>query len=218
VLSLLVIAIAVSLDSFGIGVAYGVRRIRVPLRSLIMITLCTALTLLLAMVAGEAVVAVLSPGLTEALGGIMLIGIGGFAVLNQLRSQQRSAPSPDRSEPKEPSPQTSLPQQYLHKIEAIPEILRSPAAADFDHSKSISLDEALILGLAVSLDSFVAGIGIRLLGYSPWSIILTMALMSSAFIYLGIRAGIWLSGHRWTKQLPYFPGTLLIIIGLERLI
>ncbi|WP_169612903.1 sporulation membrane protein YtaF [Nodosilinea sp. P-1105] len=215
--SLLPLAVAVSLDSFGVGVAYGVRRIHVPFWSLAMITLCTALTLLLSVFTGEVIVTLISPEAPEALGGGLLVGIGLLAVLNQIKSQM-----PPREKPYAPdlSPQAdqgSPDHSDFNPLKIIPRILASPDAADFDQSHTISLHEAFFLGLAVSLDSFVAGIGIRLLGYSPWLIILTMALMSSAFIYVGIRLGMMIAGHRWFRQLPYFPGTLLIVIGLHRL-
>lgn len=215
--SLLTLAIAVSLDSFGVGVAYGVRRIRVPLRSLTMITGCTALTLVLSVFTGEVISALVSPEITQALGGALLVGIGSLAVFNQVKAQLSGPNHPDdpdfnlegdRSQGRSSQPQG---------LGIIPKILDSPVAADFDRSQTISLNEAFFLGLAVSLDSFVAGIGIRLLGYSPWLIIATMALMSSAFIYLGIHIGMLIAGRRWFRQLPYFPGTLLIVIGLHRL-
>ena len=216
--SLLTIAIAVSLDSFGVGVAYGVRRIRVPLTSLAIITACTALTLVLAVFAGEAIAVALSPELTQTLGGVLLVGIGVGAVLNQLKTQLKAPAKSRGSEPlsyRNPDDQAPAASGgNLFKI--VPAILEQPDAADFDRSKSISANEACFLGLAVSLDSFVAGIGIRLMGYSPWVIILTMATMSSVFIYAGIRTGILIAGRQWFKQLPYFPGTLLIVIGLHR--
>ncbi|WP_416675847.1 sporulation membrane protein YtaF [Egbenema bharatensis] len=217
VFSLLILAIAVSLDSFGIGVAYGVRRISVPVGSLIVITVCTMLTLLLAVGTGGAVVAVISPELTEAIGGFLLMGIGVFAILNQLKAEffdRSQASKPDRAL------ESSRNRRQSHRfpIKSISAILRNPVAADFDRSSSISVDEAFVLGVAVSLDSFIAGMGIRLLGYSPWLIIIILSLMSSGLIYFGIRLGIAISEHRWTKQLPYFPGTLLIIIGVHRLI
>ncbi|TVQ07783.1 MAG: sporulation membrane protein YtaF [Leptolyngbya sp. DLM2.Bin27] len=216
--SLLTIAIAVSLDSFGVGVAYGVRNIRVPASSLAIITLCTAITLVLSVFTGEIITAALSPELTQTLGGVLLVGIGLIAILNQLRSQLRSAqatygldqpPASPSVQPEDsPSPRLGL--------QTVTKILQRPESANFDSSQSISPQGALLLGLAVSLDSFVAGIGIRLMGYSPWMIILTMAAMSSAFIYAGIRTGILIAGRQWFKQLPYFPGTLLIVIGLHR--
>ncbi|MDG2990627.1 sporulation membrane protein YtaF [Candidatus Synechococcus calcipolaris G9] len=224
-LTLLPIAIAVSLDSFGVGVTYGARRLRVPLSSLAIITLCTGTTLIFSVWVGEIIVALLSPRLTEVIGGIMLIGIGVFAVLNHVKSQlNRSSRSRSfdlemleesvKSDTAGDSPESESEHESLS---VIPEILNDPMAADFDHSNSISLSEAVFLGLALSMDSFVAGISIRLLGYSPWLIILTIAMMSSIFLFLGIQTGILIAGHRWFRQLPYFPSTMLIVIGLHKL-
>jgi len=216
--SLLTIAIAVSLDSFGVGVAYGVRNIRVPASSLAIITLCTAITLVLSVFTGEIITAALSPELTQTLGGILLVGIGLIAILNQLRSQLRSSPNAYSLDEPAPGPSVQRADRPPHSrgLQTITRILQRPKSANFDDPKSISSQGALLVGLAVSLDSFVAGIGIRLMGYSPWGIILTLATMSSAFIYVGIRTGILIAGRQWFKQLPYFPGTLLIVIGLHR--
>ncbi|WOD38220.1 sporulation membrane protein YtaF [Nodosilinea sp. E11] len=218
--SLLTIAIAVSLDSFGVGVAYGVRHIRVPVSSLAIITFCTAVTLGLSVFASEIISAALSPELTQTLGGVLLVGIGLVAILNQLRSQMRSSqtahglkePAPDPLVQAEDSPTSR------HGFQTIAKRLQRPNAVNVDRAKSISSQGALLLGLAVSLDSFVAGIGIRLMGYSPWLIIFTLATMSSAFIYLGIRTGLLIADRQWFRQLPYFPGTMLIVIGLHRVL
>ena len=43
---LILLAIGVSLDSFGVGVAYGVNKIRVPRLSLLIIMLCSGLVVL----------------------------------------------------------------------------------------------------------------------------------------------------------------------------
>ncbi len=216
--SLLTIAIAVSLDSFGVGVGYGVRNIRVPVSSLAIITLCTAITLVLSVFTGEIITAALSPELTQTLGGVLLVGIGLIAILNQIRAQMRASQNAyglDELALDPPGQHQDSP-PHSRSLQAIAKILQRPESANLDGPTSISSQGALLVGLAVSLDSFVAGIGIRLMGYSPWGIILTMATMSSVFIYAGIRTGMLIAGRQWFKQLPYFPGTLLIVIGLHR--
>ncbi|MDG2990647.1 sporulation membrane protein YtaF [Candidatus Synechococcus calcipolaris G9] len=215
-LSLLPIAIALSLDSFGVGVTYGARRLRVPLGSLGIITLCTGLSLVIAVLIGDLLVALLSKELTESIGGFLLVAIGLYAVINHFKSQlQRSSKPLDYHANPTDRPGYHPPEH--ENLGVIPEILQDPMAADFDHSNSISLQEAFFLGLALSIDSFVAGVSIRLLGYSPWLIIFTIAMMSSIFLYIGIQTGIMIAGHRWLKQLPYFPSTMLIVIGLHKI-
>lgn len=215
-LSLLPIAIALSLDSFGVGVTYGARRLKVPLGSLGIITLCTGLSLVVAVLIGDLLVALLSKELTESIGGFLLVAIGLYAVINHFKSQLQRSPKP-LDYHANPIERPDYHQPDHENLGVIPDILQDPMAADFDHSNSISLQEAFFLGLALSIDSFVAGVSIRLLGYSPWLIIFTIAMMSSIFLYIGIQIGILIAGHRWLKQLPYFPSTMLIVIGLHKI-
>ncbi len=62
-------------------------------------------------------------------------------------------------------------------------------SADFDQSGTITGIEALMLGFALSLDSFGAGIGAAMLGFSPIYLAITVAIMSSLFVLLGIKSG-----------------------------
>ena len=53
----------------------------------------------------------------------------------------------------------------LRKLGVVIQILRSPSKADMDNSGSISTQEAMWLGIALSLDAFGAGLGAALLGF-----------------------------------------------------
>ena len=46
-------------------------------------------------------------------------------------------------------------------------ILQKPTDVDFDKSGTINGVEALVLGIALSLDAFGAGIGAAMIGISP---------------------------------------------------
>ena len=50
--SLLALALAVSLDGFGVGVTYGLRGIRIPLASIAIIAVCSGAVIWLSMLAG----------------------------------------------------------------------------------------------------------------------------------------------------------------------
>ena len=49
------VALALGIDGLAVGAAYGMRRIRVPARSLLIIGLCSAVCFFIAMTAGAAV-------------------------------------------------------------------------------------------------------------------------------------------------------------------
>ena len=220
--SLLILSIAVSLDSFGVGVTYGMRRIRIGFKSLAVITLCTATTLLLAMGLGNAVSHLLPLQWAERLGGVILLGIGAIAVFNNFRShrqQSHKARSSLRESPRTPKPQPSRPRWLNWKpLRVILDIWESPLAADFDDSGDITNLEAVALGFSVSLDSFLAGIGAALMGHSIWLTTVIISGMSGCLIYLGLQVGIVLSNNRLLNRLSYLPGILLILLGLSKFV
>ena len=50
--SLILLAFAVSLDGFGVGVTYGLRRIRIPVLSVVIIALCSGIVVWVSMQIG----------------------------------------------------------------------------------------------------------------------------------------------------------------------
>lgn len=90
---------------------------------------------------------------------------------------------------------------------------------DLDNSKDIDKKEALILGIALSLDSFCIGIGAILLGINMFLFTITIASLQYIFLSIGNFLGIYLINLKklpqnlWTK----ISGVFLIIIGLLKL-
>ena len=221
--SVLILSIAVSLDSFGVGITYGMRRITIGFKSLALITLCTATTLLLAMGLGNAISHLLPLQWAERLGGFILLGIGAIAIFNNFRSRRQQAmqsPSSLRpsSRPKTTTQPSRPPWLNWKPLSIILDIWESPLAADFDDSGDITNLEAVALGFSVSLDSFLAGIGAALVGHSIWLTTVIISGMSGCLIYLGLQIGIVLSHNRLLNQLSYLPGILLMMLGLLKFV
>src|SRR5690625_838134 len=160
---LLALVIAVSLDGFTVGVTYGMRKIHVPLLALAIIMLCSGFIVLLSMTIGNLLTNFITPQFTTTLGGVILFMLGVFALF-QVKRQGKQ-----RTMPKEKPP--------LHKV------LMTPKHADLDRSGVITLDEALLLGIALALDAFGAGLGASMLGYAPMLTTLLVASMSGCFVF-----------------------------------
>lgn len=47
--SMFVLAFALSLDSFGVGMTYGLRRVRIPIFSIVIISICSGMFIWLSM-------------------------------------------------------------------------------------------------------------------------------------------------------------------------
>lgn len=209
-LSLMVLAVALSLDSFGAGITYGLRHIRIPILSILIISLCSACMIVVSMLAGQWLSQWLPSWAANGLGAIIMIGIGCFALWNAVRKTEN--PGPTRS----PIGKRQIFSLELRTWGLMIQILRTPAAADVDRSGTISPIEAWMLGLALSLDAFGAGFGAALLGFSPWMTAAMIAGMSGLFLVMGMRLGFRLVQWKGIRAAVYLPGMLLIGIGVSR--
>lgn len=219
IFSLLMLAIAVSIDGFGVGITYGMRRIKIPVHSVVIITACSAFVILVAMYIGGWLAYFLAPSVTHYIGGTILIGIGLWAMYNIRRQQNSNAEAEEEPTPVADgaNPQSVLAIE-IKSLGLVIQILKRPTKADIDHSGTISGVEAMFLGLALSLDAFGAGIGAALMGYTPWLTALLIGVASCVFILSGLKLGFVYANARWMKRMTYMPGILLILCGLFKLL
>ncbi|QZT34953.1 sporulation membrane protein YtaF [Caldalkalibacillus thermarum TA2.A1] len=213
--SLLVLAFAVSLDSFGVGMTYGLRKVHLPLRSIVIIALCSFTMIFVATGVAQGILYFLSPHGTEKMGGIILIGLGLWALYNVSNSKDHGHIPVAVNEHPQDKMIWSL---ELKKIGIAIQVLQRPMVADMDRSGVISGAEALILGFALALDAFGAGIGAALMGYAPWLTAVSIGVMSSLFVFLGIKCGALFAELKWMNRLIYLPAVILISFGLIKLL
>lgn len=346
VFSLMLLALALSLDSFGVGITYGLRKLRIPLLSILIISLCSGVVIGISMQAGVLLAEWVSPDAASVVGAVILVVMGCWSFIQLLIQKEkekehppgpperrgaaatsrtaedaggrrhqtvrvrgeaagklrlaadrgtRSLPglSPSRLlqpdapparvlppkertfrtlpsraasrtwEPDAPAPSAlpssvpppgvrrsgspssmppsgSLPSPALsagadsarldaaepkrvyslelRRIGVVIQILRTPSSADLDASGSISPLEAVVLGAALSLDAFGAGLGAALLGFHPGATSLLIALFSGSFLVLGMKTGFRFAGSVWMKNAAALPALLLIIMGIMKLL
>ncbi|WP_405079823.1 MntP/YtaF family protein [Paenibacillus chitinolyticus] len=249
--SLLILALAVSLDGFGVGMMYGLRKIRIPLPSLAIISLCSGIIIYTSMSFGVWLTRYLSPDYAGMLGAVILIGIGIWALVQFLTQKQGNDGDGDEKERTQRANETAVPagtarleavfqtnpvtarrpeaqgaeperEPRMFSIEIkrlglVIQILRTPSAADVDRSGNISSSEATLLGIALSLDAFGAGIGAALIGYTPLLTSTVIAVTSGLFIYFGLKIGYTYSGLGWIRKVSVLPGVVLILMGISKL-
>src|SRR5699024_2442777 len=155
--------------------------------------LCSVITVLLAMTIGSSLRSFISPSMAETLGGAILIALGIISLYNILLSERKK-------------PSESKKQNILTTV------LNTPDKADLDQSGTISANEALLLGTALALDAFGAGIGASMLGYSPALTSLLIACMSGLFVFCGIKIGMLLSKNKQLQHMSFIPPLLLITL------
>jgi len=202
---LLLLVIAVSLDGFGVGITYGMRKIKVPLIPLCIIMICSGIIVYTSMMVGDVLQFFISKEFATLLGGLILITLGLFSLVNLFISKLKES----KNETIDHTETTTM-----HDIKTV---MATPDKADLDRSGTISAWEAFLLGFALALDAFGAGIGASMLGYSPLLMASMTACMSGCFLFLGMRLGILLSKYKKLERLSFLPPAILIGIGILNL-
>ena len=215
----MLMAVALSLDGFGVGLAYGLRRIRIPMSSLIVIALCTVFAMGISMLFGSWVMLWLRFIPARLLGATILLTLGFFQLARAIWNRKR-----------EIFPQAVLAMAVvvqkpvlepvfrfqLSFFGLVIQVLKTPDIADVDGSGGISLRESLLLGSALAMDAFASGIGAAMAGMTL-SVIGIVALTQIMMLRLGQQMAGKIP-ESWTAKAEYLPGAVLILVGLGKLI
>lgn len=98
------------------------------------------------------------------------------------------------------------------------DILKKPMKADLDRSGKINGLEALVLGIALSLDSFGAGVAISMLHLSIPLAAILVTVITFLFLKAGIETGKYFAQLKKMERLNFIPGCILIVIGVTKII
>jgi putative sporulation protein YtaF len=205
-LIILGLAASSSLDNFGVGVAYGIRNIRISWPANTVIAVICFLFSMAGILFGLWIAEFLPGILSTLVGGFLLLIIGLRIVLLAVPRKKQIG----NSEGAEPPA----------NIVSVKEILAHPEIADADKSGEISFCESVVLGIALSANALTNGLGAGVLGLSPLAISLTAAVGSFAAVWAGallgkkaanVRIGTFTLGEAGTA----LSGIILILVAAE---
>jgi len=199
-------AVSSSLDNFGVGIAYGIRNIRISWLSNLVIAVICFLFSMAGIVFGLWLAEILPGILPTLVGGFLLFIIGLRIILLAIPRRKKVAICDDS-------------ESTAHAT-GIKEILEHPEIADADKSGEIGFGESIILGIALSANALTNGLGAGLLGLSPLAISLTASIGSFITVWSGailgkrvanVRIGSFTLGEVGTA----LSGIILIAIAAE---
>lgn len=213
VLSIFILAMAISLDGFVVGITYGLKKIKITFLPILIISIASGVTVLLSMNVGSILAKLISPLWAEKIGGVLLILIGSCLFLNSLDNRE------DREEIIEESLETKeLFSFRIKSLGIIINILREPVRADLDYSGQISKKEAVFLGVALALDAFGAGVGAAMAGYHPYLTAFTVFAFKFLLLTTGVFLGEKIEADRFSDRIKLLPGIILILLGVSKLV
>lgn len=211
-LTLALFAMALNMDSFAVGVVYGVRKIKMPLASLAIICLISMGAISISMLMGGILAAYFSPVLAHRLGGIILLFLGLWVLLQSVLEKKSNS---DNEETDAVHTGTII-RIHIRSLGLAIQILREPSKADLDRSGIISAKEAVLLGFTLALDAFAAGFAISLLSFGILPTALMVGCGQFLFTYLGLLAGTYAIATSLSQKISILPGFILIALGLFR--
>jgi len=230
ILSIVLLALSTSLDSLAVGVVYGLRRIRLPLSSNLLIAFLTGLGTFAAMKAGAYIFTLMPPAWAAYISSGVMAGAGVWIIL-QARSQPAANDVTAEEQPATQGGSNRTVPSLPEKGESIPlvtfeirvlglliRILKEPVAVDKDSSGSIDFKEACVLGLALTLNNLAGGLGGGMAGLNPGLTALLALATSLLFFLIGLRIGkAYLS--RWIgERSAVIAGLALIAISIYELL
>ncbi|WP_088186049.1 manganese efflux pump [Desulfosporosinus sp. FKA] len=205
------IGIASNIDNAGVGIAYGVRKVGIPLISNTIIALMGFVLALGGGLFGHLISHWLTPFTCQLISMLVLISLGIYVLAQQFFTKAPEAVYVFSQQHQTDQTIDQFSDNHLLRV------LRNPEEADLDNSKSISLTESIILGIALSLNNLAGGFSAGITKLN----ILTMATVSGLFSFLctGLCAmfGLKFASEKFGERATTISAILLILVGIHQI-
>jgi len=207
VLQAAAIAISISIDALAVSFAYGCKKIKIPMLSLLMINAICTTVIGLSFLFGLALVQHIPQWLATGLSFSILLIIGLAKLFDSITKSIIRKYSQINKEVN----------FSVFNFKLVMRIYADPEAADLDVSKSISVREATVLAISLSLDGFAVGFGAAMIGVNGWILVLFTIITGFAALLLGC----WLGNKAADKlrfNISWLAGIILIVLAFVQLL
>lgn len=197
-LQMIAIGMASNLDNAGVGVAYGVKQIKIPFMANSMIALIGFLFALVGGLSGNWISHWIPTFICNFIGMIVLVAVGTWVLVQPMLEKKVKQQSSNRN--------------------LLVQILQNPEDADLDSSKSVGFLESIILGVALSINNLAGGFDAGIIHLNIW----ITSLISGAFSYICVGFCAYLgaryAAEKLGKNANVISGILLILVGLHQVL
>lgn len=211
---MLFLAISSSIDSFGIGITYGIRNTKISNLAKFILFIISFVVSFFAVYFGDFLKDLLPDNIANYIGAFLLILLGGFVLFQALRKnivKDNKIYEEVFSEPK-------IYRFFIKFLGITIQIIKDPISSDLDKSNLIDGKEAIFLGVALSLDSFAIGISSGILGIHSLLFPILVSIFQLLFISFGNSIGYFLNNFNKIPEYIWsiISGILLIVIGIVK--
>lgn len=204
---ILTLVAAISVDAFVTALGYGTENISIPTKSALIIHIINIVCISASLFLGQYISMYIPKNITVIIGAIILfiMGLTKFfegIIKNALQKTDNLKKDICFS---------------LKSLKFILSVYADPKSADADLSKTLSLKEAAVLAITLSVDSFPVGVGLGL-SAAPYIYVILIAVLADE---VAIRSGQFLgkkTAQHTRIDISWAGGALLIAMALIKII
>lgn len=174
---MLVLAFSLSIDAIGIGLSYGIRKIKIPFSAECVIGAVSFLVIYVSMAFGKFLCGLITENAGEIIGAVILFAIGIWIISQSLKEQ------------KEQTIKEKTFNFIIKPLGITVKIMRTPESCDLNKSNTIEPFEAIYLGAALSFDSIGVGITSSAFGFNKLIFSLLVCLFQIVLLNFGTMIG-----------------------------
>lgn len=205
ILTLVLIAIAVSIDGFWGGFTFGLRKIAIPFPSLVIISSLSVICTMATMLLGSAMIRYIPLDTAKWIGASLLFIIGFISLKEGFKQRQELKNEQERRE-------------QAFSLKNLFRILGNPMLADIDRQNDIKPFEGVLLGLAVAMDASIAAFTLALAGYNPLTTPFLFGFTHFILIGLGNTLAMKQAVNYIGEKFALLPGFILMFLAVIRII
>lgn len=191
--TVLILSAAVSVDAMGVGISFGVRRIKMGFAAMLVMSLTGLCILIPSVLAGTYIQSMAGENMGKYISGVILILMGLWILIQTGKKAETSGSRTVK-------------------------VMREPEMGDINGSGSIDCVEAVFIGAATSIDA--VGICMGTAGMTSCGVIFPVVAMAMQFLFLviGIKMGKAAGKYFNTDICTFLSGVLVVIMGVLNII
>lgn len=195
-LSAFLFSLTSNLDNVVIGIAYGIKKIKIRISSNLLIALITTLGTLLSMTAGKLIAGFMPLYMSNVIGAFIIIVLGFYFLTQSLLNL------------KCPTETNEL------ALKDVKEAAHYAETSDKDKSGDLNLKETFFVAMGLTINNLGTGIAASITGVNIQITVLFTFILSLVMMSVGRSIGHNVLGKVLGKYAPMISGILLIILGL----
>ncbi|MBU3092161.1 manganese efflux pump [Clostridium sp. CM028] len=196
IISALSFSLSSNLDNAVVGIAYGIKKVKIGIIANLIIAIVTSVGTLLSMLIGAYISKFLPHSIANGLGAIVIIILGVYFIIQSIVNLLNKTNSKALA------------------LKNISEMIDYAEESDLDNSGDINMKEALIVAFGLTFNNLGTGVAASITGVNIQLTVISTFILSILTIIFGEAVGNHVLGEILGKYAPLFSGILLIILGI----